>query len=91
MSSLLQAGRHPHPERDWFILLALATLLTGVSVGWNVWIYTQVTKETVSSTVQMAPQGFSTTTIGIVEQVFSARKDEAERYHSVYRFVDPSR
>lgn len=88
---LLQAGRHPHPVRDWFVLLGVAAVLVGLSAGWNVWSYIQVTAAVPQTASPNAPHGFSTTTIGAVDQAFVEREEEVGRYRSSYRFVDPSR
>lgn len=88
---VFEVGRHPRPMRDWFVLLGVAAVLVGVSVGWNVWSYIQITATVAQTASSNAPHGFSTTTIGAVEQAFVERKEEVDRYRSTYRFVDPSR
>lgn len=82
---------HTHPTRDWFIILGTAALLTGLSVGFNVWLYFSVTNSTVSTGTEAAVPAFDTSVVDTVEKAYEARSEEAARYQDTYRFVDPSR
>jgi|TARA_R110000824_G_scaffold401771_1_gene615855 hypothetical protein len=83
-------NRHPKPERDWFLLLALACILAGLSVGWNVWSYYEFAASTTKSHQVTTTPTFTVPAVEAVEAAFMKREEEAARYRDTYRFVDPS-
>lgn len=83
-------GDRPCPLRDWLLLLALTLVLLLVSVGWNLWNFDKVTDgEALTGTTQEAP--VAEAPIDQVNALFERRAQEAARYESEYRLVDPSR
>ena len=81
----------PHPTRDWFVMLTITAVLVGGVVGWHAWVYlTATTKPATVREVSVIPE-FDTSVVDAVEKAFVIRAEEAERYRSTYRFVDPSR
>jgi len=91
LQDLLKGDRHAHPVRDWFLLMACASVLVGLSVGWNAWSYYQLSTRSLEPTTPNAPPAFTVPAVDAVEQAFSERASEADRYRNTYRFVDPSR
>lgn len=85
-----RASTHTHPVRDWFIVLGVAAVLLGCSVGWNVWMYMKTQAEAVLDGAPGKPT-FDTKAVDAVRTTFESRADEARKYESEYRFVDPSR
>ncbi len=88
---MVRPGTHPHPTRMWFLMLSFATVLIGVSVGWNVWHYAQVTGLVEVVGQEEVSSGFDTTAVEAVQKAFTLRAEEERRYRSEYHFVDPSR
>lgn len=83
-------GKRIHPERDWLILLGIASLLLLVSGAWNVWVFMtgsdiQPSMETATTTPEISPYMLDETTV-----LFENREREEERYRNEYRFVDPT-
>jgi hypothetical protein len=87
---LLKGDRHAHPVRDWFLLLAATAVLVGVSAGWNAWSYYQLSSRTLKPATVVAPPTFAVPAVDAAEQAFLEREQEADKYKSTYRFVDPS-
>lgn len=80
-----------HPARDWFVLLGIAAVLVGLSVGWNALIFMRVEAgETLGDPVAQAPKA-DTGSLESVKALFAERANERERYRTTYRFVDPAR
>jgi hypothetical protein len=90
IQDLVKGDRHAHPVRDWFLLLASASVLVGISAGWNAWSYYQLSTRTVEPVTTTAPPAFTVPAVDAVEQEFSTRASEADRYRTTYHFVDPS-
>lgn len=90
IQDLVRGDRHAHPVRDWFLLLASAGMLIGISAGWNAWSYYLLSVRTVEPITTTAPPEFTVPAVDAVEQAFSMRASEADRYRASYRFVDPS-
>jgi hypothetical protein len=91
VKDIFRVRTHTHPTRDWFIILGCAALLTGISVGWNIWLYVSVTDTDVRAAQEVAVPAFDTSAVDAVEKAYEARGEEAARYQGAYRFVDPSR
>jgi hypothetical protein len=91
LKKLFTPGTHPHPIRDWFVILGMSALLMGVSAGWNVLNFLQVTVVSQKDTATPSAPVFESARVDEVEKVFSKRKEEADRYRAEYHFVDPSR
>jgi hypothetical protein len=84
----LKYGARLRPARDWYVLLVLFSALLGVSIAWNLWLFSAVTKgETIG--VQ-APAPSAEIQLTQVKTLFDQRATERGRYTSQYRFVDPS-
>ena len=83
-------GGHPHPTRDWLILLVVTLALLGGSVAWNVWFFGTMAQAEVA-----VPAGgenaLETYPAGTIQEVFGKRGGMETSYRSVFRFVDPSR
>jgi len=82
--------RHPKPVRDWFFLLGVAGILSGMSVGWNVWSYYELTVSASKDYQAGETPIFTVPAVEAVETAFMKREEEAARYRDTYRFVDPS-
>ncbi len=88
---MFRVRTHTHPTRDWFIILGAAAVLTGLSIGWSVWLCFHVTSATGGVADEVALPAFDTSAVEAVEKAYEARGEEAARYQGTYRFVDPSR
>jgi hypothetical protein len=91
LRQIFRAGTHTYPARDWYILVAITVVLIGASAAWQTWTYVQVTAVGGSETSATSKPAFDAEAVGAVEQTFMKRKEEADRYRTVYHFVDPSR
>lgn len=87
----LPGNSHVHPVRDWFLLLGFTAVLLGVAVGFGGWNYVGALRASEQNTPVGAKPVFDTTAVEAVRAAFDARTQEATRYSSEYRFVDPSR
>jgi hypothetical protein len=85
----LKYGPRLRPVRDWLVLLSLFTILLFVSVGWNLWLFSQVTSGNQIGTATSTPA--IEIQLGQVKGLFEERAVERTRYTTEYRFVDPSR
>lgn len=84
----LRYGKRLRPARDWLVLLAIFMAALAISVAYNLWLFSQVTR---GQKVGDAPVTASTQIpLDQVKGLFDARASERERYASEYRFVDPS-
>ncbi|HRH55348.1 MAG TPA: hypothetical protein PK609_00585 [Candidatus Paceibacterota bacterium] len=86
----LSYGDRLHPSRDWFVLLATATVLIALSVAWNFWLLKSV-EEGGTIGQEEAPERFDAAPIESIRSIFETRKNEELKYRQEYRFVDPSR
>jgi hypothetical protein len=84
----LKYGERVRPARDWYILLVIFSVMLGVSVAWNLWLFGQVTQGEVIGNTVTAPSAEIQLTE--VKTLFDQRATERSRYTSQYRFVDPS-
>lgn len=88
--SLLKYGSRLRPDRDWLVLLGTWLLLFLISVGYNVWLFSRVTKgeslDPNAASFEARPVDVSSMTA-----TFDTRVAEQERYLGEYRFVDPAR
>ena len=84
-------GARIRPTRDWFVMLLVTLVLLVVSVGWNVFMFTQF--ENGKSTTQTTPlaqeQGVGDA-VAQVQALFQQRATEEGNYQRTYHFVDPS-
>lgn len=83
-------GRRMRPERDWFVLLAVAAVLVLASAAWNLWLFAKV-EQGYALDADAVPATFDAAPIESVRAVFEERRAEELRYRQEYRFVDPSR
>ena len=90
LKKLFHEGTHPHPVRDWFVIVGVSAVLVGVSVGWNTWTYIQASTEIKSVSEGASTAVFDVAAVETVQRSFEERSKEAERYRSSYHFVDPS-
>lgn len=85
----LSYGDRIQPQRDWFIVLSLATFLIVLSIGWNLWLLRSVEQGRTIGNEQVST-AFDAKPIESVRAVFEARRLEELKYRQQYRFVDPS-
>lgn len=88
ITRFLSYGPRVRPSRDWFVLLALFTVLMFGSVLWNLVQFSHVLEGQ-----QIGNGTVATSTpinLNTVQALFTQRADERVRYQSQYRFVDPS-
>lgn len=90
LKKLFHEGTHPHPVRDWFVMVAVFAVLVGISVGWNMWTYVRTNQEEVLVSTNPHTALFDSAVVEAVQRAFEERTKEAERYRSTYNFVDPS-
>ncbi len=90
LKKLFHDGTHPHPVRDWFVIVGVSAVLVGVSVGWNTWTYIQANTEIKQVSEGSPAAVFDVGAVETVQRSFEERSKEAERYRSSYHFVDPS-
>ncbi len=90
LKKLFHEGTHPHPVRDWFVIVGVSAVLVGLSVGWNTWTYIQASTETKETGEVTETAVFDVAAVETVQRTFEERSKEAERYRSSYHFVDPS-
>ena len=81
-------GLRLRPVRDWLVLLAFCLLLLLVSVGWNLWLFSEVTQGKQIGTATSTPA--VEIKLDQVQTLFGERAQERARYENEYRFVDPS-
>lgn len=91
LRALFRAGTHTYPARDWYILVGITMALIGMSSVWQAWTYFRTTASQSPEVASIEKPAFDAETIRAVEQTFSRRGEERERYRSTYHFVDPSR
>ncbi len=85
----LRYGTNIRPARDWLILTALFLIGIVVSIAWStVFFFDVLNQESAASAVAETP--LDTKKLMQVHGAFEARLEEAERYRSEYRFIDPS-
>ncbi|MGK2908739.1 MAG: hypothetical protein ACSLE1_02920 [Sphingobium sp.] len=91
LSSLkkLGYGDRVRPSRDWFVLLAIACVLVGASIGWNVLLYKTAERGGAIGDERL-PEPFDAAPIESVRAVFESRALERAQYEQGPRFVDPS-
>jgi len=87
---IFRYGDRERPLRDWLILSAAATILFVISLGWNTWVFEQVTNGEIVSLSVPAKTQISTGAVDTAQQVFQTRATERGHYLNDYRFVDPS-
>lgn len=88
--SALRYGDRIRPTRDWFILLGLFFVALVAGTVWSVLFFLNVVSE--EPTAQTAVSEVNDKTpLEQVRALFMTRDEEAARYRSEYRFVDPSR
>lgn len=82
-------GPRLRPSRDWLALISLTVFLILVSVGWNLWMFSNVTggASIGSESPLVAPGAVST---DVIMRIFEHRAIEEAWYRGEYRFVDPS-
>ena len=85
----IRYGDALRPSRDWLMLLTIALLLLVGSIAWNLWTFSEVTKGDPIGN-EAPPASTDTGVIDSAARLFEERRAEEARYHSEYRFVDPS-
>ena len=84
-------GDRLRPVRDWFIILAVVGAIFLISIIWNSWLFLSVIGGDTIGSASPPPPSLSTGSVESVYEVFEARAEEAQKYRTEYRFVDPSR
>jgi len=85
----LRYGDTIHSARDWIIVVALFLVGIFVSVIWStVFFLDVVNREAAASSIAETP--LDTEKLTEVRNAFEGRVEEADRYRSEYRFIDPS-
>ncbi|MDB4991770.1 MAG: hypothetical protein JWL75_15 [Parcubacteria group bacterium] len=88
VTKYLHYGDRLRPARDWYVLLVIFGIALGLSVGWNLWQFSQITKgQTIGVPAPAAPAQIQ---LDQVKTLFEQRATEQGRYTHDYRFVDPS-
>lgn len=82
-------GDELRPQRDWFVLLALAALILLTSIAAATWTFMRVTEGKPVGVDANAGQS-SGSAIEKAKALFEERRAEEARYRSEYQFVDPS-
>jgi hypothetical protein len=80
------------PERDWIVLLILASITLVIIIVWNAYAFDTVAGGGVigAPTKSSAPV-FSQSSLDAIHKVFTDRAAEEEKYASdVYHYSDPS-
>lgn len=89
VSRSLRYGHDIRPARDWLIVVALFLIGIFVSVVWSTVFFLDVlNREAAASSIAETP--LDTKNLMEVRGVFETRSEEALRYRSEYRFIDPS-
>lgn len=80
------------PERDWIILLIVATIVLIIVVVWNAYVFdTVATGGVIGSPTTTAAPVFSQSSLDAIHTVFENRAAEETKYTSdVYHYADPS-
>lgn len=88
----LLARAHPNPQRDWTLLLSVATLALALIVGWNIWAFkTVVGGGTLGAPPRAGQAGATQVSIDMIPALLGERASEDARYtDGTYRFADPS-
>lgn len=81
-------GDQPRPGRDWLVLLSIFIIALALSVVYNLYTFSQVTRgEKIGNAPVTTPTQIK---LDQVKNLFDARAAERAHYTSDYRFVDPS-
>jgi len=86
----IRYGDRLRPQRDWYLIVVVATVLLIVSAGWSYWVFHE-TSLAESNAKNSADASINTSVIDTVRTVFDKRAAERAHYQTDYRFVDPSR
>lgn len=85
----LHYGSQLRPARDWLVLLIVFAIGLGLSVAYNLYIFSKVTQgQQVGNAPVEAPAQIQ---LDQVKTLFDDRAAQRGRYDSQYRFIDPSR
>lgn len=88
----IKAFSHADPERDWFVLITIATLVLAILTLWNVWAFNTVASGGVISTSPktVAPL-VDRAALDTVHGIFRDRAIEEGKYVTgTYQYRDPS-
>ncbi len=84
-------GERIKPTRDWLVLASIALILFILSIGWNVWLFSQLENgKSLSSSGPTAPVPSAANSVNAVQSLFQKRATEENNYQTIYHFVDPS-
>lgn len=82
-------GDRLNPARDWFYLLAIATVMLAASISWNAWTFRTLQEGGVIGDAGPA-EAFDSVPVESARALFETRRKEELQYREAYRFVDPS-
>src|SRR5687768_5640140 len=93
-SKIPSYGRQVRPERDWFVLLGIATAIFLLSAAWNGYLFLRVAYGGMlgegAPTSELTAPDFAE--LKEVTALFEERAVLSRKYKDgTYRFVDPSR
>jgi len=95
LRSILKRLRHvarPNPMRDWFALLALASVALVGIVVWNVWAFKTVADGgSIGAPAAKTSSATDQSMLNAVHELLQNRAAEEAKYATgVYRYTDPS-
>lgn len=86
-SKSFRYGDRLRPGRDWLVLLSLFLIALAISLAYNLWTFSRITKgQKIGDAAVTTPAQIK---LDQVKTLFEARAAERARYGSD-RFVDPS-
>jgi hypothetical protein len=91
LKKIFTYGERIRPVRDWFVLLAITTILLIIGVFWNIYIFNQFENVKTPASDTHTPQLQNLeTSVQKVQTIFQSRATEENNYQQTYQFVDPS-
>lgn len=80
-----------NPQRDWIVVLIGGLILILSSVWWNTWFFFSTLHDASVVLTPVHEENIDTAVIEKAKVFFETRAQEAQRYKTEYRFIDPSK